>query len=504
MNWMVKNATIITMDEHNGTYEGGDVVVSNRAIVALGHNLDSADYEIERIVDGRDYIVIPGLVNAHLHSHDRFDRGQYDNLPLEIWSPVHNANLAKRNWTPRECYLRTALGCIEMLKQGVTTVIDDVNHGLPLREENIDAVYQAYSDLGIRALATIAYSDRPFTKNIPYLEGSGGSSMLEELARKGPDASDVISIWKSFAERWNGRVKFILSCSVIQRSSDAFLEQVWGLSNELDLPVIVHILETKMQASDFHAHYGRGVIDHMASLGILSHRTALVHSIWVDQKDIAAIARSGASVIHNPVSNLKLGSGIAPIRQMVEQGINVGLGTDNICVNDSVNMFESMKLAALISRLSDYDFRQWLRAKDVLRMATAGGAECGGIDSIVGSISIGKKADLVLLNAAALTYLPKNNLVNQMVFSETGASVKMVSVDGRIVVEDGVVTTVDEDEIVSEATESMVQIREMITARDKIDDSMKKSVMNAYQVGLQDRLGISVDFGTSTDPELNL
>jgi guanine deaminase len=462
---MIKDATLLPQSDEPGESKPIDVVIDGNEIVAIGNDLDSNKLKTAKVLSAQDKLIIPGLINAHLHSHDRFDKGRFDNLPLEVWMALYNPPTAGRDWAARECYLRTILGCIEMIKSGTTTAIDDLHPGFPLAPECLDAVFQAYQDIGMRARVTIAYADKPYYQTIPFLE-----ELLPQHLKPAPNLSaeashnSVLTLWRDFAERWKGRVQFILSPSAPQRCTDKFLRKVWDFSEAYTLPIVIHILETKVQAITGHHFYGKSIIAHMQDLGLLTPLTALVHCVWVDDHDIELIAKAGASVVHNPLSNLKLGSGVAPIGKMREAGINVGIGTDNHNASDTANLFEAMKTAALIHKVSDHEYNKWMGAKEAFHMATQGGALCGGLSGETGKIEPGNKADLVLLDLKALSFFPKNNLLNQLVFSENGSAVDTVIVDGKILMEDRRLTGVNEAEILRELQERIEKIKKKITA----------------------------------------
>lgn len=465
MRWMIKGAIPLPQTEAPGELKPIDVVIDGNEIADLGKDLDAEQLGIEKVLSAHDKLVIPGLVNAHLHSHDRFDKGRFDNLPLEVWMALYNPPTAARNWTARECYLRTMLGCIEMIKSGTTTVIDDLHSGFPLSTSCIDAVFRAYHDSGMRARVTVAYADKPYYQTIPFLE-----ELLPRQLKPAPksflDAThdSVLSLWRDFAKRWKGRVQFILSPSGPQRCTDGFLKKVWKFSEAANLPVVIHVLETKVQAFSGYHFYGKSIVAHMQDLGLLTPLTTLVHCVWVDDHDIELIAKAGASVVHNPLSNLKLGSGVAPVNKILETGINVGIGTDNHNASDTANLFEAMKTAALIHKVSSHEYSKWVGAKEALRMATEGGALCGGLSEEIGRIEIGKKADLVLLDLNALSFFPKNNLVHQLVFSENGSAVDTVIVDGNILMEGRRLISVDEGELLQELEDRIATIQNKINA----------------------------------------
>ena len=481
MKWMIKGAVVLSMREKECQPEDLDIVIDGDKIAAVGENLDPEHIGVEKILSGKDKLIIPGLVNAHIHSHDRFDKGRFDNLPLEVWMMLYNPPLGRRNWSPRECYLRTMLNCIEQLKSGTTTVIDDVHHGLPLTPENIEAVFQAYKDMGLRALVSIAYGDKPYYRTIPYLEELLPDHLKTVSGQNCvPDIDRILELWRSFAKKWQGRVQFILSPSAPQRCTDGFLQKTWLLAKEIGQPVVVHVLESRIQAVTGPLFYGKSIIEHMKSLGILTPWTTLVHMVWLTDHEIALVADAGSSIAHNPVCNLKLGSGIARIREMLDAGVNVGLGTDNNNANDTANMFETVKMAALLHKVKHHDYEHWVGAKEALWMATRGGARCGLLHNQIGELAVGKKADMVLLDLGKLSFFPRNNLLHQLVFSEQGESVDTVIVDGKIILKEGRITTIDEQALLNELRSCEQEIKEKISLSSAPGKEIEPYIKQAY------------------------
>ena len=492
MRWMIQGATIMTQDDDERWIENGDIAVDGDRILAIGHHLPKESLGVERVIDARNKLVMPGLVNAHHHSHDRFDKGRLDNLPLEVWQVIYNPPLGRRDWTPAECYLRTVLNGMEMLKTGITTVIDDVIHGVPPLKENIDAVFQAYQDIGMRAYVSIYYSDRPFARTIPYVEGLLPERLKADLAHMpgvGPD--QMIEIWRPYAENWRGRVRFIFSPSAPQRCTDEFLKKTWKFSKDFDMPVTVHVLETKSQVVTGRLFYGKSIVEHMDSLGILTPKTTLAHMVWVTDHDLDLVARARASIAHNPMTNLKCGSGIAPLRKMLDAGINVGLGTDNNCANDTSNLFETMRMAALLHKVTDFDYDRWVGAREVIKMATQGGARCACMNGEIGTLSVGKKADFIFLDLNRFPFFPRNDLLHQLIFCEHGESVDTVVIDGKFVIESGTVKTVNEQKIWNDVMEHAEEIQDKIAEASKRGGELAPYVREAYYKCIRQDVGVN-------------
>jgi cytosine/adenosine deaminase-related metal-dependent hydrolase len=327
---------------------------------------------------------------------------------------------------------------------------------------------------------------------IPYLDELLPDSLKKELDEPGTvSPEEMLTIWPDYARRWRGRVRFALSPSAPQRCTDTFLKKTWKLSEELDIPVIIHVLETKVQAVTGRLFYGKTIVEHMNSLGILTPRSTLIHTVWLTDDDIALIGDAGSSTVHNPLSNLKLGSGIAPLRKMFDAGINVGLGTDNNSANDAVNLFETMKMAALLQKVRGFDYDRWVGAREVIKMATRGGARCGGLHEEIGYLSVGMKADMVVLDLNKLPYFPRNNLLHQLVFCENGECVDTVVVDGVPVVEGGTLTTINEQKILEEAMDCADRIQLKIREAGARGGELEPYVREAYLRCVQQDVGFS-------------
>lgn len=458
MRILVRGAAVVPMGGVDDVRQGVDLMIDDGAITAMGPALASTPAP-DRVVDARDRLLMPGLVNAHMHSHNAYYRGWFDSVPLDlcvlnIWTlgaPPEATRL-----TPRQVYARTLLGCAEMLRTGTTTAIDDVNLFPALTEEHVDAVVRAYEDAGMRAVVSAHVFDVPYHRTVPFLGDLLPRALQETLERAVPaDGSQIVELVRACAKRWHGsgrRVRFGVGPSGPQRCSDTLLQAVARVAEEHDLPVYIHALEARTQAAMGRLVYGKTLIERLRDLGVLTDRVTLGHTVWLTPRDIELIAQADTVTCHLPVSNLKLGSGIAPVPRLLEAGIAVALGTDGVMSNDGLNMFETTKLAALLHKVRTPAPERWLGAREALRMATAGGARSARLSN-VGTIAVGARADLVMLDLRRASFAPRNDLLRQAVYADAGASVDMVMVDGRIVVEGGRCTTVDEATVAAEVTE---------------------------------------------------
>jgi cytosine/adenosine deaminase-related metal-dependent hydrolase len=425
---------------------GADILIRDGRIAALG-KLAGAAGRVDRVIDASRRIVFPGLINAHCHTYESFNRGVAPMAPMEIWALYGHPVLGVAPRTPDQVYWRTLLPCLEMLRNGVTTVIDDISVYYDHRDEIVHAIMQAYRDAGIRAWATVKAMDRPLYDTLPIDPALIPAGLLRAFKRvRVPTARQLLS-WSrrnmQQQERQGGLARFIPNPSAPQRCTPALLKGLHRLAEDHGFPYVIHVQETRLQAVQGPRRYGRSMIAELDRLGLLTDVTSIMHGIWLDPDDIRRLADRRATVVHNPASNCKLGSGLAPLRALVEAGVNVALGCDGTSSNDGVSILEAMKWATLLTGLTDPDYRHWLTPHEAFRMATVGGARSALWQKQVGAIEPGRRADLVLVDRHAPAFAPLKDPVAQLVLAEAGQSIRTVLVDGRVVVEDGRVLTAD-------------------------------------------------------------
>jgi 5-methylthioadenosine/S-adenosylhomocysteine deaminase len=441
------------VDVGAGDFRRTDVVVSDGWIESVG---DAAHAREDELIDCARLAVVPGMVNAHAHSNENWFRGRFDNLPLEPWMLFSYPVLAAPPQTPREIYVRTLLGGLEMLRSGATCVVDFLYELPDLNEETLEPVVRAYRDLGLRAVIALAMSDRSYYETVVLDLDLLSRDLVEELERARPPAWPD---WEALARAAVGRfhrpeegISIGLGPSGPQRCTDELLTGCAALADELDLQIHIHVLETRMQALSGRRLYGRTLPEHLSEIGFLGPRVHFEHGIWLTESDIALVRDSGAGVVHNPVSNMKLGSGISPVPLLLASGINVALGSDGMCSNDGNDMYATLKAAGLLHKLWELDYEHWLGAREAWAMATAGGATAAG-DAGLGRIDRGARADLVLLDLDSHVFTPLNDPLNHVVFSSTTSAVHSTMVGGRWALRDGEIKTVDEAAILAEARE---------------------------------------------------
>jgi cytosine/adenosine deaminase-related metal-dependent hydrolase len=441
------------VDVGGGEFRTADVLVASGRIASIGDSADSVGAEV---VDCSRFAVVPGIVNAHNHSNENFFRGQWDNLPLEPWMLFSYPTLSNPPYSEREIYVRTLLGALEMVRSGATCVVDYVYELAGWTDETLGSVVRAYRDLGLRAVIVIGMSDRAYQESVVLDLSLVPDDLMRRLEREKPPPWRE---WEAFARRAVERyhrpdegISIALGPSGPQRCTDEMLAGCAQLADELDLTIHIHVLETRMQALSGMKMYGQTLPEHLHELGFLGPRVSFEHGIWLTESDIELVAATRTSITHNPISNMKLGSGIAAIPVLLEHDVNVAMGSDGMSSNDGNDMYATLKVAGLLHKLWDIDYERWLGAPEAWRMATRGGTQAAGDDGL-GRIEPGRHADLVLLDLESRVFTPLNNPLHQIVFCSATSAVHSTMVGGRWVLRDGRTAGVDEAEILAEGRE---------------------------------------------------
>jgi 5-methylthioadenosine/S-adenosylhomocysteine deaminase len=398
---------------------------------------------MERI-DATGFALIPGLVNGHNHAQTHLAKGLFDRYTLETY--LNQMPWASGRRTLEDKHLSALIGAAELVSKGCTAAYDMFAEFPLPSADGVEAVGRGYADAGMRAVIAPMMADRSFYEAIPGLaEALPEPLRSQALKMKNAPYKETLSSVQSLLKNWKfdtGSIKPALGPTIPHHCSDDFLAACGDLAREHGLGMQMHVSESKLQAVVGKKLYGTSLVGHLHGLKLLNDKFCVAHGVWLDDEDRKRLADSGCSVSHNPGSNLKLGSGIADMRAMLAAGINVALGTDGSASSDNLNVFESMRLAAGLSRVQGRAPELWVSARDALHAATQGGAKALGLKDI-GRIEKGWQADLVLLDLNALHYVPLNNLLLQVVFGEDGTGVHSVMVGGRWVLRERRLLSVD-------------------------------------------------------------
>jgi 5-methylthioadenosine/S-adenosylhomocysteine deaminase len=425
---LVTGGTVVTMDSRGTVLVDGAVAVAGDRIVAVGPaaELERSHPDAERI-DARGKVVLPGLVNAHTHAPMVLFRGLADDLPLMEWLEDHIFPAEAAHVDEEFVRWGTRLACLEMLRGGTTTFVDMYYFEGVIAEE-VDRC-------GMRAVL--------------------GETLIDFPAPDHATWDDAVAATRGFVERWRGhpRITPAVAPHSAYTVSDEHLVAAHRLAAELDVPLLIHLAEDRAEVERVRARSGQTSIALLESLGVLGERMIAAHVVWPTADEIALLARRGVGVAHCPQSNMKIAAGVAPVPALIAAGVAVGLGTDGAGSNNDLDLWQEVDTAAKLHKLTAGD-PTVLPARQALAMATIEGARALDLDGEIGSLEVGKRADLVVVAATGLHQRPQDPATNPysfLVYSTHSADVEAVVVDGRVVVRGGRVLTLDEEEVVARA-----------------------------------------------------
>jgi 5-methylthioadenosine/S-adenosylhomocysteine deaminase len=422
-----------------------DILIEADRISALGEAAKArARVMGAEIIDASGKLVTPGFVNAHSHSHDMLLRGVFEQQPLEVWGLAAFPSGWPRRLT-EEILLRTELHAAECLRGGMTTVQDMVTIVGP-DDDHAAAIVDAYERSGLRTVLAFQFSDLGLAKSIPFLDEELSPDLIAPLMRDADPAPMQHFIERFIAETSSPNLSWGLAPSAPQRCSDASLAWAAALSKERGLPLFTHLYETRSQAVLARMAYsadGGSLVNFMERVGLINPRTVIAHGVWITPNEIDRLGDAGVQLACNPTANLKLLNGAAPVRRYAHANVRTALGCDNSSASDAQNIFQAMKLFALWWALQSEAGEEGA-AVAAFRAATIGGAAALGLGGQIGRIKEGYKADLLLFDLADPVWKPLNSAVRQLVYGESGRSLRMVMVDDKVVFTGERVSTLNE------------------------------------------------------------
>ncbi|MDF2114293.1 amidohydrolase family protein [Roseiarcaceae bacterium H3SJ34-1] len=453
-NFRITGARIVPLGDDNGIIEGHDIWIGDgriAAITAIGSPPPFAGaYET---CSFRNAVVIPGLVNSHSHSASVLQRGNVAGAPLDIF--VMEAASRKSHRTMAHVRTAALLHAIEMLKRGITGVVDHLRHGAVPTVEAMSAAMGAYADIGLRAIVAPMYEDKRYIDSLPIDQSRLPADVLARWTSSNPPPpEDYFAMMEEVVSeaRNHNLVRVMLGVDGPQRCTTKLLDMAGDFADRHKVGLHTHLLEAKTQALMAPQAFEGSFVAYLAHFGLIGPRSSLAHFVWCTDRDIELAAELKVNVVNNPVSNLALGSGLQPTARLLAAGVSVGLGSDGGSSN-AISLLEQAKTSMLLSRISQPDCDRWITAPMAMRMACEGGAAVLGHPGELGVIKPGVRADLAILDLDNDDHQPLGNIWNHLVMYENGHSVDTVFVDGEMVLKAGRCTRINEDEVYAAAAE---------------------------------------------------
>ena len=436
---IVEGNYVVSMDASGSVYSDAAIAVDKGLIVAIGNDVRiSAEYRATESLDGDSQIVLPGLINGHSHAAMTLLRGVADDLPLMEW--LNNYIFPAEVEFVDADFVRigTELACWEMIRGGTTTFVDMYYYP--------DVVADVVESCGMRALVS--------------------ATVIDQRSPDAENASDSIAKGLAFIERWQGRssritpifgphANYTLNAEQLRATRDA--------ANEAGVAISIHMSESPFELQYSKDTYGLTSIELFESIGFLDGPTIGAHVVWPTEAEISILAERKVGVIHNPTSNMKIASGISPVSEMLQAGVRVGLGTDGAASNNDLDMWEEMRLAAFLQKVDRMD-PEVMSASTVLTMATRGGAEAIGLGDSVGSLAVGMRADIIQVSFDDVHFIPTYDVISHLVYVADEQDVSSVVVDGKVLMKNREMLTIDTQRVRREATELAGRIQKSLYA----------------------------------------
>ena len=431
---IIENGLLLTLVDGDKPIPHATLLIQGDRIAAiLGPDEKRPSFEQTQVLDATSCIIMPGLVNAHSHTAMTLFRGLADDLPLKQWLFEKIFPAEAKHLSEDSVYWGALLGCAEMIASGTTTVSDGYFFQ--------DSTARAFQKAGLRAIVAQGVIDFP--------------------APGVPDPTQNLAAGKAFVERWKHLSELIkpgLFCHSLATCSDRTLQGAMRLSQEFSLPLQIHLSETLEEVEVVIRRTEKRPVLHLQDLGLLNQSLIGVHAVHLDDEEIDLLARNKVGIVHSPESNMKLASGMARVTDLVNKGIVIGLGTDGCASNNNLDLFKEMDTAAKLDKVRTLDPVN-MGAMTVLKMATVWGAKVLGLDKEIGTIEVGKKADIITIDLAKPHLVPLYNPLSTIVYSASGSDVKDVIVNGRVLMKDRAFTALDAEEVMARVREISAKIR---------------------------------------------
>ncbi len=415
---IVVNGTVVTMDDQRRVLPDAAIAIERGRIVAVGAMRDvMSRYSASQRVDAAGKIIVPGLINGHTHIPMTLFRGLADDLDLQEWLTKYIFPAEAKNVTEEFVRVGTRLGLAEMIRGGTTTYCDMYYFE--------DAIADETAKAGVRGVLGETVIDFPVADNKTNAE--------------------AMAYVERFVQKWKGHELIVpaIAPHAPYTVSEEHLKAVRAFSDRTGAPIVTHISETKREVDDSLKAKGASPVDYLSRIGFLNDHVVAAHMVWPNPGEIEILKRAGVGVVHNPQSNMKLASGVAPVPKMMADGLRVGLGTDGAASNNDLSMWEEMDTTAKLHKVFSGDPKV-MSAEEAFALATIGSARALHLEKEIGSIEKGKRADLVIVNRDSLNQIPLYNVYSDLVYATKASDVETVIINGRIVMRDRQLLTLDE------------------------------------------------------------
>ena len=470
---LVRNGRIVQANEDYI----GSIIIEDSKISQIVRNEAQVQGEFDEVIDASKMIVIPGLINSHIHSYGNIVRGLIPAYSLEAWMLYVTA--LGRLMSEEDCYWNALLGAIDMIKSGTTCYVDHLAQPLG----GLDAAMQACKQIGIRCIMAPMIADTNYFTSLALDPGLVPEEYYQEQTQS---AQSLIERTETLLKKWhdpNGKLQVGFGPSGPQRCSDKLLRTCSEKAKEYNAIVHTHVLETKWQAESARRIYGEDMVKHLHKIGVLNENFSFAHGVAITDDEIKLAADAGSWLVHNPSANFVLGSGTAPVDRYLQFGANVALGTDGANGSGTLNMFETIKQAAMIHNITDLTqnrMDKWITPSKALHMATEMGAKACGLNAITGRIEEGYSADLVLIDPMRSPRMAvPNDVYWQLAYTNPEECVDTVLICGEVVMKNRQLTCINEEEVLKEAAKraqslqerfSGAELNKVLAQRKTVDD----------------------------------
>ena len=428
---LIKNALIL--NPNNFENKKQSLLIKDDLIAEIAETIDEGN--VDKIIDAEGKILLPGLINTHTHLSMTLFRGLADDLSLDSWLNDHIWPM-EANLNGDYCYIGALLGAVELIKSGTTTFSDMYFY--------MEDVARAVEDAGIRAVLSYGMID------------------FGDAEKREAEIEENLQLFKSCNGMADGRIKVFFGPHSPYTASEDLLIKVRELADEYNMGIHIHVSETEKEINDSLDEKGLRPFEYLEKIGFLGPDVVAAHCVWLSDEEIKIIKKHDVKVSHNPCSNMKLASGIAPVSKLIENDICVSIGTDGASSNNNLDLIEELKTASLLQKVSTLDPKV-LTSDEAITMATIKGAEALGLENEIGSIEVGKKADIILIDTNSANMVPdSSSLSSNVIYSANGSNVDTTICNGKILMENKKLTVLDEQEIYDKAKKAIKELKEAI------------------------------------------